>query len=308
MMHKEDEKIDILVVDDTIDNIKLLDSLLTYEGYNVTGASSGNAAIRICQNKRVDLILLDIMMPKMDGYQVCKQLKSDPKTRDIPVIFLSALDSTQDKVRAFQVGAADYIQKPFETLEVLARVKTHTEVLLLQRKLIARNHELRKLAETDGLTGLMNRRKMTEIGHRQTENYSVALFDVDDFKMLNDQYGHHVGDRELIAIADLSKQVIGLQGHVARWGGEEFLVLLPDTELHQATQLMQSLRSAFVQSNQILSTATFGVVHNSALDDFSSTVKAADQAMYQGKHNGKNQVVTCDMAENDNMTESDPAL
>lgn len=119
----DNSQTEILVVDDTVENIKLLTQLLDAEGYRVKGAASGSAALRICRKKQPDLILLDIMMPGMDGYEVCSQLKADPLTAGIPIIFLSALDNVQDKVRAFQVGGVDYIQKPFEVMEVIARVK-----------------------------------------------------------------------------------------------------------------------------------------------------------------------------------------
>ncbi|WP_194435551.1 diguanylate cyclase domain-containing protein [Vibrio fluminensis] len=289
-MPYEDAKIEILVVDDTIENIKLLDNLLSSEGYQVTGAPSGSAALRICQHKNIDLILLDIMMPKMDGYEVCSQLKSSRRTQDIPIIFLSALDSTQDKVRAFQVGGVDYIQKPFEALEVLARVKNHTDILLLQRKLIKRNKELKKLADTDGLTGLLNRRRMTELLEQQS-NYCVILFDLDNFKYINDKYGHQRGDEELIEFATLTEEIVANKGHISRWGGEEFLVLLPECDLDEAKTVAQSLQKTFSGSDQVCSTASFGVVDNQCANSFSSVVRAADTAMYQGKNNGKNQVV-----------------
>ncbi|OLQ93798.1 diguanylate cyclase response regulator [Vibrio ponticus] len=285
-MPYEDAKIEVLIVDDTIDNIKLLDDLLSAEGYKVTGAPSGSAALRICQHKDIDLILLDIMMPKMDGYEVCSHLKASARTQDIPIIFLSALDSTQDKVRAFQVGGVDYIQKPFEALEVLARVKNHTDILLLRRKLLKQNRELKKLAHTDGLTGLLNRRRMTELLEQQA-NYCVILFDVDNFKYINDKYGHQRGDEELIEFASLTEEIVAHKGYISRWGGEEFLVLLPECDIEEAKTIAQSLQKTFSGSKQVCSTASFGVVDNQSAGSFSSVVQAADQAMYQGK----NQVV-----------------
>ena len=290
-MPLDNSQTEILIVDDTVENIKLLTQLLSSEGYKVKGAASGNAALRICKKNQPDLILLDIMMPGMDGYEVCSELKSDPSTKDIPIIFLSALDNVQDKVRAFQVGGVDYIEKPFETMEVIARVKNHTQIVSLQRKLIARNKELKKLAETDALTGLLNRRKMGELAESQMSSYFVVLFDIDNFKQVNDKYGHHTGDKVLVDIAELTQNILKDKGHVSRWGGEEFLILLPLWSRADAKDFANSLMQALRASEDSGVTASFGVAEGSSAISFTDVVKEADSAMYTAKVNGKNQIV-----------------
>lgn len=290
-MPLDNSQTEILIVDDTVDNIKLLTQLLTAQGYKVKGAASGKAGLRICQRKKPDLILLDIMMPEMDGYQLCSILKADTMTSDIPIIFLSALDNVQDKVRAFQVGGVDYIQKPFEAMEVLARVKTHTQIVSLQRKLIARNEALKALAETDSLTGLLNRRKIDELGEAQAGHYAIILFDIDDFKKINDKYGHHTGDEVLENVARLTRQAIADAGHIARWGGEEFLILLPECTLKQAEYFAKAIQEQFSVSADTLFTASFGVAEAFGANAFIEVVKEADFAMYKGKNEGKNKVV-----------------
>ncbi|KLI68839.1 diguanylate cyclase [Vibrio vulnificus CladeA-yb158] len=295
-MKVEPSNTEILVVDDTVDNVKLLSQLLQNEGYLVKGALSAKSALRMCQKKKPDLILLDIMMPEVDGYELCRQLKKDPSTQDIPVIFLSALDHVQDKVRAFQIGGVDYIQKPFEVMEVLARVRTHAGLVTLQRALIEQNEQLKRMATTDALTGLVNRRYLADMAGKVSGNFALILFDIDDFKTINDQYGHHVGDEVLVRIADITRRVIGQHGYCARWGGEEFLILLPNFDAKRAYDLAACIQDEFNESKGTLGayhfTASFGVACNQGALSFHHVIRQADAAMYQGKKSGKNRVVS----------------
>ncbi|HAS6021515.1 TPA: diguanylate cyclase [Vibrio vulnificus] len=295
-MKVEPSNTEILVVDDTVDNVKLLSQLLQNEGYLVKGALSAKSALRMCQKKKPDLILLDIMMPEVDGYELCRQLKKDPSTQDIPVIFLSALDHVQDKVRAFQIGGVDYIQKPFEAMEVLARVRTHAGLVTLQRALIEQNEQLKRMATTDALTGLVNRRYLADMAGKVSGNFALILFDIDDFKTINDQYGHHVGDEVLVRIAEITRRVIGQHGYCARWGGEEFLILLPNFDAKRAYDLAACIQDEFNESKGALGayhfTASFGVACNQGALSFHHVIRQADAAMYQGKKSGKNRVVS----------------
>ncbi len=295
-MNIDNSQTEILVVDDTVDNIKLLSKLLVDEGYQVKGASSAKSALRICQRKAPDLILLDIMMPEMDGYELCGLLKAEPATSHIPIIFLSALDNVQDKVKAFQIGAVDYIQKPFEAMEVLARVRTHTEIVSLQKKLIRQNQTLKLLATTDALTGMSNRRHMLELGNKTRAPFSVILFDIDNFKQINDRYGHNVGDEVLREISELTLLNLSSADFAARWGGEEFLILLPGIELSKAMAVAENIRRAFIVSCQSQNgnevTASFGVATQQGKQAFLDVVRDADAAMYASKHRGKNQVAS----------------
>jgi len=216
---------EILIVDDTPANLRLLSALLTEHGYRARPARNGKLALMSAQAAPPDLILLDIRMPDLSGYEVCEQLKADPRTRDIPVIFISALDQTEDKIKAFTFGGVDYITKPFRVEEVLARVKTHLALYSLQQQLSTANSQLQtsndqlraeiekraqieamlqELATTDALTQLNNRRHFFDLAEKELTrakryqlSFALLLIDLDDFKSVNDQHGHLFGDRVL---------------------------------------------------------------------------------------------------------------
>ncbi|BAZ31965.1 response regulator receiver modulated diguanylate cyclase [Cylindrospermum sp. NIES-4074] len=219
----------ILLVDDTPDNLRLLSKMLESQGFKVRKTVSGKMAIQAAKIEPPDLILLDINMPEINGYEVCRQLKSQEETAKIPIIFISALDQATDKVMAFEIGGVDYITKPFQESEVLARVKNQfiisrqqqqlivqnqqlqQEILERQRAeeaLVLANHQLNLFALLDGLTGVANRRKFDEFLNlewqrlfREQLPLSLLLCDVDFFKNYNDTYGHLAGDHCLQQVA-----------------------------------------------------------------------------------------------------------
>lgn len=260
---------DILIVDDTPENLRLLSVMLSKQSdCIVRKALSGQAALVAAQTVIPDLILLDIMMPDMDGYQVCQHLKSVPATADIPIIFLSALNETFDKVKAFQLGAVDYITKPFQFEEVLTRVQTQLMLGQRSRDIRQLNAELEKRVEErtrqledlnrellqeiierkrvqsqllemafyDALTGLPNRslfidRLDKEIKHTSCNSsylFAVLFLDCDRFKVINDSLGHLVGDELLIAIAQRLQHCVKQTDTIARLGGDEFAILMPN--------------------------------------------------------------------------------
>ncbi len=253
----------ILIVDDTPANLRLLMHMLSEHGYIVHPATDGETALRFVQFTLPDLILLDIIMPGMNGYQVCKQLKADERTRDIPVIFLSSADQELDKMKAFSSGGVDYIVRPLQTEEVLARIKTHISLRNLQKSLEQRVQErtaelmertaelietnnklqeenaerrqaeerIRYMAHFDALTGLPNRvllqdRIKQAIAHtlRNKSRLAILFIDLDYFKHINDSLGHHVGDHLLQLVADRLQQCLREGDSVARLGGDEFVV------------------------------------------------------------------------------------
>jgi len=262
-------KANILVVDDTPANLRLLSEILTKNGYEVRAVKRGKMALKAVANFPPDLILLDIMMPDLDGYEVCQQLKADPKNREIPVIFLSALNEAVDKVKAFEVGGVDYIGKPFHLQEVLIRVKNqlalHSAKAQIQslnqqleqrvqqrtsqleainaelKKEIAKREkyqkQLLKKAFHDDLTSLPNRSlfreklKQAMRKSKQETDYSFAVLflDCDRFKIINDSLGHTTGDRLLIEVSTRLKSCLRPKDTIARLGGDEFTILLQDT-------------------------------------------------------------------------------
>lgn len=259
-------KHNILVVDDTPTNLRFLAKLLNREGYNVYKALNGQMALMACQTASFDLILLDIMMPDMDGYEVCQTLKADPKTCEIPVIFLSALDDALDKVKAFSIGAVDYITKPFQFEEVLARVQYQLALKAAEAEILNLNAELeqrvkertRQLESTnealkeeiverkqlqikllnmalhDPLTNLPNRaflmgrldEAIARAKQQEEYQFAVLFLDCDRFKVINDSLGHFVGDELLSAIARRLEMLLSEADTLARLGGDEFAIFL----------------------------------------------------------------------------------
>jgi len=190
----------ILIVDDTVENLDILAELLVQ--YQVVDAISGEDALNILLNEQVDLILLDIIMPDMDGYEVCRRLKSNPDTKDIPIIFITAKTDEESIERAYEVGGADYVTKPSLPKELKARVKKELQIQDMM-------NELRILASTDSMTKLYNRRYFSKISNhildlarRERSDLSIIMLDIDKFKNINDTYGHKVGDEVIIALAN----------------------------------------------------------------------------------------------------------
>lgn len=275
----------ILLVDDKPDNLRLLSQMLTEHGYNVRRVTKGKMALITAKASPPDLVLLDIKMPDMDGYEVCLQLKADAITAEIPVIFMSALDELPDKVKAFTIGGVDYITKPFQIEEVLVRVKTQMVLRQQQQQLQAQNHklqqeiqrrkeiesalqksqtelqqanaELYRIAHLDGLTHVANRRRFDEYIAvewkrlaRTQQPLSLIICDVDYFKPYNDHYGHQMGDDCLRNIAKAIEGTLKRPGDLAaRYGGEEFVVLLPDTDLEGTIAVAENISQAVKNLN-----------------------------------------------------------
>ncbi|WP_204103512.1 MULTISPECIES: diguanylate cyclase [Spirulina sp. CCY15215] len=279
------KKGDILIVDDTPNNLRLLSTLLQNHDYEARSVLSGEMALRAARSAAPDLILLDISMPIMDGYEVCRKLKADTRTREVPVIFISAFNEAMDKVRAFEVGGVDYITKPFQWAEVLVRVENQLKIRSLQTQLLAQNAQLQQeiqerlkveyalqaanqklqnLANSDGLTGAANRRRFDEYLQMQWEELqqqctplSLILCDVDYFKRYNDTYGHLAGDSCLQAIVrGIEEAIVQPEQELipkillARYGGEEFAIVIPHADRQLAYKVAREIHEA-VQQLQI---------------------------------------------------------
>jgi diguanylate cyclase (GGDEF)-like protein len=301
----------VLIVDDTPANIDILKKVLAAEGYGLSIAHSGEVALDIVSRSLPDLILMDVTMPGLDGFETCQKIKSDPSTRDIPIIFVTANNDTEDIVKGFDVGGVDYITKPYQLKEVLSRIKTHLQNRTLIKRnalLIAdlreSNNKLDIMSRTDPLTGLSNRRDVNEkieaelVRFERNKNpFSLILGDIDHFKKINDTFGHDAGDYVLVQVAQLMTQSIRRQDVVARWGGEEFLIFLPETNIAGGLKLAEDIRQkieveefCFDQKN-IAVTMSFGVCISEAKLPSKSLVKKADDCLYKAKETGRNKIV-----------------
>lgn len=293
----------VLIADDSLVIRAVVRRGLEDEGYQVMEAVDGLDALGRCRQRAPDVILLDIEMPGLDGYQVLAELKSDAGLKDIPVVFLTSRGSMNDVVAGLRGGAHDYLKKPFEAVELLARVGAALHVKKLQDQLRQRNAELHRLSSTDGLTGLFNRRYLDEELARRNQDslrhhdvLCLLLLDIDHFKQVNDTYGHPAGDLVLQAFAD--RIGIGLRaGDIAgRWGGEEFLAILPRTNLDGALDVAERIRSATAATpvsvtGQDISVTISGGCALGPADSTSALIRLADQCLYQAKGAGRNRIV-----------------
>ncbi|MZH02933.1 MAG: diguanylate cyclase, partial [Nitrospinae bacterium] len=269
-------------------------------------APNAELAQKIISKDKPDLILLDIMMPGMDGYELCKKLKKNPETEDIPIIFVTAMAETEDLVKGFQLGGVDYIIKPFKDLEVLARIKTHLSLKKLLNEKSALIQKLDSLSRIDPLTGISNRRDILEVLNneqsryeRYGKTYSVIMGDIDYFKKINDQYGHDTGDYILKGVANVLKNEIRKVDFIARWGGEEFQMILPETNLVGGANVAELMLKALWNerceffANKISVSMSFGVnCHTGEGMMLEDLLKIADDRLYKAKERGRNQVVS----------------
>ena len=321
---------DILIVDDEPNNLSVLKNILAECGARVRPALSGELALKAMRSRCPDIILLDVLMPKgMNGFEVCEIIKCDGSLRHVPVLFISALTDTADKLRAFQAGGQDYIDKPFQAEEVLARVESHLKLLRMRKRLEEQNEQLRveiegrkkaqqalavanseleMLANLDGLTKVANRRVFDSAldrewrrAKRQGISIALALCDIDYFKRFNDAYGHQAGDDCLRRIAETIQNVLKRQSDLlARYGGEEFALILPDTNIdgggHIAREMVRAVADAAVPHRDSdaaeMVTISVGVAAVRPSPDIapSDLLARADAALYRAKNKGRNQV------------------
>ena len=290
----------ILIVDDVSTNSKILANSLKDE-YILQIAKNGQTALKIAEsNTPPDLILLDIMMPDIDGYDVCQALKNNTKTQSIPVIFLTALDHNQDEERGLTLGAVDYITKPYHMPIVKSRIRNHLSLKF-------KNDLLEKLSHIDGLTHIANRRMFDEVSIKEARRLSrskspmgIIMIDIDYFKRYNDNYGHGLGDECLKQVAQaLQNQVNRPSDLLARYGGEEFVVLLPETDSNGvakvATMLQQAVQNLKIPHlhSEVADTITISLggisQHLEYPEKILELIESADKALYQAKKNGRNQ-------------------
>jgi len=299
----------IMVVDDNPDNIILLQYLLEDYEFQVISTTNGEEAIEMARKEDPGVVLLDIQMPEMSGYEVCRRLKNDPETSHIPIIFITArYSSEEDIVSGLEIGANDYITKPFNNTELIARVKVMLRLRKDHDELERLNQKLEKISITDELTGFYNRRffytRMKEVVSKKRQKHSslsVIMIDLDDFKKVNDQYGHVFGDFALRESAELIRKHVRDYDIIARYGGEEFILLLEENQ-EIANRIAERILTAFQQNvfqkNDLkvritvsIGIATYGPDND--VGDLEAFIHLADKAMYKAKKNGKNQITFC---------------
>jgi len=316
----------ILVADDHPDNIQLLRARLEARGYIIESAVDGEDALERIYESPPDLILLDVMMPKVDGMEVLRRLKADRTLPFIPIILQTALDSSEHMIQGLDAGADDYIAKPINFRELEARVKSLLRIKALQMDLAARERELSEandrllaVSRIDGLTGVDNRRYLEERlhemwGHAQRlhEPLAVVMCDIDHFKRVNDRYGHQAGDVVLKQFSQLLQDAAREIDRVGRYGGEEFMLLLPGTVLDSAVTFAERVRQDVehhtftFDDGELRRTMSCGVAAwpHPRISNQDALIKAADDALYVAKETGRNRVIRFDSTEFNEHTAS----
>ncbi|MEI6557530.1 MAG: diguanylate cyclase [Rhodospirillaceae bacterium] len=296
----------ILICDDEPTNIEILVGIFE-DDYEIIIALDGEQALDLARSERPDLVLLDVMMPGLDGYQVCARLKSEPETADIPVIFITGLGDERAETQGFDAGAIDYVTKPINPVIVRRRVSTHVELKKSRDRLA-------EMAVTDRLTGLANRRCFDQVLDLETRRLrrsggllSLVLLDVDHFKTYNDTYGHVAGDSCLQTVSATIRGAVNRATDLAaRYGGEEFACILPSTPLAGAIDLAERIRLSVAGQtipHRASATAPFvtvslgvATIATPGADDreIAALVAAADTMLYRAKQTGRNRVVAPD--------------
>ncbi len=290
----------VLIIDDSPDAIAMVKARLAKEQLEIICAASGQAGLDAARLERPDLVLLDIKMPEMDGYDVCRALKADAELCMIPIIFLTGSVTTEDKVKGLDLGAVDYISKPFDGFELRARVRAALRNKHMQDLLI-------KYAQIDPLTELSNRRALTErLQHEwariQRYNGSLAFImaDIDRFKRVNDKHGHRMGDQMLREVAKTLVNLCRESDLPARYGGEEFAIICPDVDAESAAQLAERCRQGIAdihvqaENDEVQVTASFGVADAAGASSSDALIEVADEALYRAKQSGRNCVAVAD--------------
>ena len=301
-MNEDSPKRCILVIDDTPIQLVMLGRILSTK-YNVKMAKTGEEGFKLAAEHDIDLILLDLYMPGMTGFEVLSRLKESDKTKHIPVILVTGSASNEDEAEGLTLGAVDYIRKPFTEIVVMLRVEVHL-------RLVAQMKMIESFSMTDGLTGINNRRSFEQtvksiwsLSKRENNCIGMLMMDIDKFKNFNDKYGHLNGDICLKTVAAVIRDTIRRESDsVYRWGGEEFMVLLPGTNIEGTLQVAENIRKnvADAQINLdgeaafvTISIGAGAIVPNIHMEfdkDFIKFLKDLDKALYRAKENGRNRI------------------
>ncbi|MBC7963561.1 MAG: diguanylate cyclase [Steroidobacteraceae bacterium] len=297
----------VLIIDDssTVREriVKTLESFNLFSRYYE--AEDGLEGFKKLLSCQVDVILCDLEMPRIDGFKFLSMLKSRPDLQDVPVLILTGMNDRELKIKGLEQGASDYITKPFDPEELVARVKVHLKIKKLQDDLKHSNELLLELSNTDHLTGLFNRRYMMDALEKEVQrctrkggNLSLIMLDIDHFKKVNDTYGHLQGDEVLKRVATLMQKELRSYDCAARYGGEELVSILPDSTLREAVFVADRIRLSLqglkfsgdlsaLNLTASLGVACFPVPGITTVDGF---IKLTDDALYRAKKNGRNRV------------------
>ncbi|WMJ87735.1 diguanylate cyclase domain-containing protein [Anaerocolumna sp. MB42-C2] len=295
------DKDTILVVDDSDIICSIVKGILETPSLHIYIVHSGEEGIIAAQKIHPTLILLDIIMNGIDGYETCRLLKSNSETKDIPVIFITGNNDSDSVLKGFEVGAADYVSKPFIPEELKARVKVHMQNIKIQRELKFLMQELKEMAVTDYLTKLYNRRYFADQLQAYVTQHTLPIFlllyDIDNFKKINDSYGHNAGDMVLVTVSNILKLLLREEDILSRWGGEEFMICLPDISEVEAINLANKLRKEVSEysfkcdNNTFQCTITGGIIKYDRSISAEKNYSNVDQALYLGKSSGKNRCI-----------------
>jgi diguanylate cyclase (GGDEF)-like protein len=288
----------VLLIEDNTDQRELLAILLQRDGYHVTTAENGAEGLEKLAKKPAQIVLSDIMMPKMDGFELIRRIRSNADFKNIYLIFITARVLEGERVQGLDLGADDYILKPFSPSELLARIRVGARVVQYQQ-------HLEYQALRDPLTGLFNRRafedRIEEEFERTTRYHhplSLFILDIDNFKVINDTHGHHLGDNVLQKIAELLRSKTRRSDLPCRYGGEEFILMLPETKMESALRVGNKIRSEIKKCTFGTSTGAFSVTVSGGISStskkkyssWSEMLRDADQALYLAKNRGKDRV------------------
>jgi len=294
----------ILIVDDNDSNRDLLQRRLRLYDFECVQASGGKEALSILSKQKIDLVLLDVLMPDMNGIEVLNAIRNSELQSDLPVIMVSGFDDVRSVAKCIAIGASDYLSKPVDGVVLGAKVVAALERKALRKKSNELMDQLTIQATTDQLTGIRNRRSIYEkldsliqSCKDNSSNFGIILLDIDFFKSVNDAFGHHAGDMVLIEAAERFSQNIRSNDFIGRQGGEEFLALIDDIEINEITQIAERVRKSIessvinVEGTEIKITVSGGIAHSSEKIERDDLINLADERLYLAKENGRNRII-----------------
>jgi diguanylate cyclase (GGDEF)-like protein len=320
-------KAKVLLVEDDPVQAKATQDLLQRTGYEVEWATDGINAIKMVKTSKPDIILLDVILPGLDGHEVCRWLKIEESTKGIPVIMLTIKKELADKITGLQVGADDYLPKPYNELELNARIYASLRTKALQDELKMKNRQLEELllkveymATTDALTGLYNRRRFHDALSKEFERsrryrtpFTLIMVDIDHFKKINDNHGHVIGDNVLKEVSKIFMKNVREIDTASRYGGEEFMIILPNTEKEGALNVAERFRKGTEEfkfsdfNGSITVSIGYTTMPDPDIKNEDVLIRCVDHALYRAKQNGRNRIEFSGGVEIDKIKNNDIA-